>query len=148
MMEIMNRKQTEEYIESLGQFGSVLGLANMYRLCEGLELPLDKLKVIHIAGTNGKGSTLAFVSTILKEAGYKVGRYISPTISDYRERIQIGSRMITWKDLCLYMSKLKEVCNQIVAQGYPHPTAFEIETALGFLYFYEKECDTTAWCYI
>lgn len=141
MMEIMNRKQTEEYIESLGQFGSVLGLANMYRLCEGLELPLDKLKVIHIAGTNGKGSTLAFVSTILKEAGYKVGRYISPTISDYRERIQIGSRMITWKDLCLYMSKLKEVCNQIVAQGYPHPTAFEIETALGFLYFYEKECD-------
>ena len=141
MMEIMNRKQTEEYIEVLGQFGSVLGLENMYRLCEKLEIPLEELKVIHIAGTNGKGSTLAFVSTILKEAGYKVGRYISPTISDYRERIQIGGRMITWKDLCLYMSKLRDACEQIVAEGNPHPTAFEIETALGFLYFYEKECD-------
>ena len=141
MMEIMNRKQTEEYIEALGQFGSVLGLENMYRLCEGLEIPLEKLKVIHIAGTNGKGSTLAFVSTILKAAGFKVGRYISPTISDYRERIQIGGRMITWKDLCLYMSKLKHACDKIVAEGYPHPTAFEIETALSFLYFYEKECD-------
>lgn len=140
-MEMMNRKQTEEYIESLGQYGSVLGLENMHRLCEKLEIPLEKLKVIHIAGTNGKGSTLAFVSTILKEAGYKVGRYISPTISDYRERIQIGGRMITWKDLCLYMSKLREVCERITEEGFPHPTAFEIETALGFLYFYEKQCD-------
>lgn len=140
-MDTMNRKQTEEYIESLGQYGSVLGLENMQRLCEKLEIPLDELKVIHIAGTNGKGSTLAFISTILKEAGYKVGRYISPTISEYRERIQIRGRMITWKDLCLYMSRLKAVCEEIVMEGFSHPTSFEVETALGFLYFYEKQCD-------
>lgn len=140
-MERMNRKQTEEYIESLGQYGSVLGLGNMQRLCDKMNLPMESLKVIHIAGTNGKGSTLAFVSTILKEAGYKVGRYISPTISDYRERIQINGRMITWKDLCLYMTKMREFCEELVKEGFPHPTAFEIETALCFQYFYEKQCD-------
>lgn len=137
----MTRRQTEKYIESLGAYGSVLGLANMRRLCEGLELKLDCLKVIHIAGTNGKGSTLAFVSQILKEAGYRVGRYLSPTIFEYRERFQIGGRMITYKDLCGYMTRMRSVCGQIVAAGYPHPTLFEIETAMAFYYFYEKECD-------
>lgn len=140
-METMNRKQTEEYIENLGQYGSVLGLENMRRLCDRLEIPMEELKVIHIAGTNGKGSTLAFVSTILKEAGYQVGRYISPTVSEYRERIQINGKMITWKDLGWYMSRLKCACDELLEQGFSHPTAFEIETALGFLYFYEKQCD-------
>lgn len=137
----MTRRQTEKYIEDLGLYGSVLGLDNMKRLCEGLDLKLDELKVIHIAGTNGKGSTLAFVSEILKQAGYRVGRYLSPTIFEYRERIQIDGRMITWKDLCSYMTRMREVCDQIVSGGYPHPTLFEVETAMSFLYFYEKDCD-------
>lgn len=95
----MSYKETLEYIESLNQYGSVLGLGNMLRLCEKLDHPEQKSKYIHIAGTNGKGSTSAYVAHMLMAAGYRVGRYISPTITDYRERFQIGNRMITQKDL-------------------------------------------------
>ena len=137
----MNYKDTLEYIQSLNQYGSVLGLDNMLRLCEKLGHPEEKCKFIHIAGTNGKGSTSAYIAHILMAAGFRVGRYISPTITDYRERFQIGKRMITQKDLCEYVERLKMVCEELTAEGYPHPTPFEVETALGFLYFAEKKCD-------
>lgn len=134
-------KETLEYIDSLKKYGSVLGLDNMYRLCEKLGHPEERCKFIHVAGTNGKGSVCAYMSHMLMAQGYRVGRYISPTISDYRERFQIGTRMITQKDLCAYMERMKMVCEELVSEGYPHPTPFEVETALGFLYFSEKECD-------
>ncbi len=137
----MNYKETLEYISSLNQYGSVLGLDNMHRLCDKLGHPEEKTRFIHVAGTNGKGSTSAYIAHILMAAGFRVGRYISPVISDYRERFQIGSRMITQKDLCEYMGRMKTVCEALVAEGYPHPTPFEVETALGFVYFEEKECD-------
>ena len=137
----MNYKETLEYIESLKQYGSVLGLDNMLHLCEKLGHPEQKSKFIHIAGTNGKGSTSAYIAHMLIAAGYRVGRYISPTITDYRERLQIGSRMITQKDLCVYVERLKEICEEMVAEGHQYPTPFEVETALCFLYFADKACD-------
>ncbi len=139
--QLMNEQETMAYIEELKQYGSVPGLANMENLCEKLGHPEKKLKFVHIAGTNGKGSTLAYLSEILKESGYRVGRYISPTIFDYRERIQVNGRMITKKALAEGMTLLKDLCEELVAEGKPHPTAFEIETALGFWYFTEKNCD-------
>ena len=137
----MNYKDTLEYIQSLNQYGSVLGLDNMLRLCDKLGHPEEKSTFIHIAGTNGKGSTAAYIAHMLMAAGFRVGRYVSPTITDYRERFQIGTRMITQKDLCEYTERLKVVCDELVAEGFPHPTPFELETALGFLYFSEKDCD-------
>lgn len=137
----MHYKETLEYIQSLNQYGSVLGLDNMLRLCEKLGHPETRCKFIHIAGTNGKGSTAAYIAHMLMAAGFRVGRYVSPTITDYRERFQIGKRMITQKDLCEYVERLKAVCEELVAEGHPHPTPFEVETALGFLYFAEKKCD-------
>lgn len=137
----MNYKETLEYIQSLNQYGSVLGLENMLRLCDKLGHPEEKCKFIHIAGTNGKGSTSAYIAHILMAAGYRVGRYSSPTITDYRERFQIGSRMISQKDLCAYVERVRQVCIELTAEGHPHPTPFEVETALGFLYFAEKSCD-------
>ncbi len=137
----MNYRETLEYVEEINHYGSVLGLDNIQTLLTYLHDPQDKLQFIHIAGTNGKGSTLAFISTILKCAGYKVGRYVSPTVFDYRERIQINGRMISKTDLALYMTKIKEVITEMQEAGYPHPTAFEIETALSFLYFKEKKCE-------
>ena len=137
----MHYKETLEYIQSLNQYGSVLGLDNMLRLCEKLGHPETRCKFIHIAGTNGKGSTSAYIAHMLMAAGFRVGRYVSPTITDYRERFQIGKRMITQKDLCEYVERLKAVCEELVAEGHPHPTPFEVETALGFLYFAEKNCD-------
>lgn len=137
----MNYRETKEYVEEINQYGSVFGLDNIQRLLTYLHNPQDELQFIHIAGTNGKGSTLAFISTILKCAGYKVGRYVSPTVFDYRERIQINGRMISKTDLALYMTKIKAAITDMQEAGFPHPTAFEIETALSFLYFKEKGCE-------
>lgn len=137
----MNYKETMDYVEEINQYGSVLGLENMKNLLDYLGNPQEKLKFIHIAGTNGKGSVLSFISTILKCAGYKVGRYISPTIFEYRERIQINGKAISKLELASFMTRIREAVQEMQEAGLPHPTAFEIETALGFLYFKEKNCD-------
>lgn len=137
----MNYQEVLDYVEELKKYGSVPGLYNVQRLCERLGNPQDKLKFIHIAGTNGKGSVLAFCSEILKASGYRVGRYISPTIFEYRERIQVNGRPVSKKDLCHLMGLMKDLCREIEAEGNPHPTAFEIETAMAFVYFLEQNCD-------
>ena len=105
----MTWQQTLEYVEELKQYGSVPGLTNMQNLCEKLGHPEKELSFVHIVGTNGKGSVLAFVSEMLKAGGYRTGRYISPTIMSYNERIQINSRPISQKALSHYMTVLKEV---------------------------------------
>lgn len=137
----MSVQETMEYIDSLQSYGSVPGLTNIRNLCEKLGDPQRDLSFVHIAGTNGKGSVLCLLSTVLQEAGYRTGRYVSPTIFDYRERIQVNGRMISKKDLCTYMTKMKKICEELVKEGKPHPTPFEIETALAFSYFKEKKCD-------
>lgn len=137
----MNYREATEYIEELQQYGSVLGLDSMRELCSRLGNPQDELRFVHIAGTNGKGSVLAYVSTILKEAGYRVGRYLSPTITDYRERFQIDGRFITQSGPCKYLEQVKEAAEAMAAEGKPHPTPFEVETAVAFLYFLDKKCD-------
>ena len=137
----MNAKEAIAYVESLQALGSRPGLDSIRNLCSLLGNPQDNLSFIHIAGTNGKGSVSAFTAAILQEAGYKVGRYNSPTIRDYRERILTGNQKITKEALGRLMAKVKEACDTLVSQGKPHPTAFEIETALAFLYFCEKKCD-------
>ncbi|MCD7818908.1 MAG: bifunctional folylpolyglutamate synthase/dihydrofolate synthase, partial [Lachnospiraceae bacterium] len=137
----MNYRQTMEYIDSLSRYGSVLGLENMERLCAALGQPQERLRVIHVAGTNGKGSTVAYISSILQASGYRVGTYTSPAVNEYRERFRVNRRMISQKSLCEYVERLKVICEELAAQGFPHPTVFEMETALAFLYFQEKNCD-------
>lgn len=137
----MKYTEAVEYLESLNSYGIVPGLFNIENLCEALGNPQKDLQFVHIAGTNGKGSTLAYISTVLKNAGYKVGRYVSPTISQYRERIQINGRPISQKSLCAWAERIKEVCAELCAAGKPHPTSFEAETALAFGYFREQGCD-------
>ena len=137
----MNYREAMEYMEELGQYGTVMGLTTMRELCARLGNPQDQLKFVHIAGTNGKGSVLAYVSSVLHTAGYRVGRYISPAVRDYRERFQIGDRMITQAALCNNLQQVKEAAEAMAAEGLPHPTAFEVETAVAFLYFLDKQCD-------
>ncbi len=168
----MTYQETLAYIGSLSAYGIVPGLSNITNLCEKLGNPQDALTFIHIAGTNGKGSTLAYLSEIYKAAGYRVGRYLSPTIFSYRERIQVskkeracdfalqnpalkrqkaaafqpadaypGWQFITKPALVRLVAQIKEACEALVAEGKPHPTPFEVETALAFLYFLEQKCD-------
>lgn len=137
----MKYQEALDYMDSLKNYGIVPGLDSIRELCRRLGNPQDGLRFVHIAGTNGKGSVLAYVSTVARCAGYRVGRYISPAVRDYRERFQLGGRMITQKDLCSLAEELRRVCDTMTGEGLPHPTAFEVETALGFLYFRRKDCD-------
>lgn len=137
----MNYEETLDYIASLSSYGIVPGLSNITELCKRLQNPQDELSYVHIAGTNGKGSLLAYVSTILKCGGYKVGRYSSPAVLDKREIIQVNARPITKKAFCELTEQVKAVCEEMVEEGLAHPTPFEVETAVAFLYFKSCACD-------
>ena len=137
----MNYEEAMNFIQNTNKFGSVLGLDNIRELLERLGNPQDQLRVVHIAGTNGKGSTLAFLAGIFRESGYRAGRYVSPASFSYEERFRINEENISKKDLCFYMEKIKNVAEEMVKDGLSNPTMFEIETALSFLYFLDKKVD-------
>ena len=140
----MNYKESRLYIEHAQKYGSVLGLNNMEVMMERLGNPQDELQFIHVAGTNGKGSVLAYVSTVLKEAGYQVGRYVSPTLFSYLERIEINGEPVSEEIFAAQMTKVAKVVTEMVKEGLAHPTPFEIETAVAFLCFKELRCQIVA----
>lgn len=137
----MNYEEAREYLDQVSKGGSVLGLDNMRELLKRLGNPQDSLKFVHISGTNGKGSVLAYLSTVFKEAGYRTGRYISPTLFSYREKIQVNEKFIGREDLSRLTEKVKAAAEEMKNCAAGDPTIFEIETALAFLYFVEQKCD-------
>ncbi|MFQ9514866.1 MAG: bifunctional folylpolyglutamate synthase/dihydrofolate synthase [Eubacterium sp.] len=137
----MDYKEAKDYLNKVNKFGSVLGLDSIRNLLLRLGNPHMDLKAVHVAGTNGKGSTITFLQSILMEAGYKVGRYSSPAVFDDREIIRINDDYIDKGSLADIITVIKEKCNEMVNEGMAHPTPFEIETAMAFLYFKEKKCD-------
>ena len=140
-MNQMTYEETMDWIQQIGKSGIILGLDRMEELLNRLGRPEQDLKMIHVAGTNGKGSVCTFIAAILEAAGYKVGRYISPTLYDYRERIQINGIYIEPEALAEGMSEIREICEAMAAEGLEAPTVFEVETALGFWYFKKNGCD-------
>ena len=128
-------------IEELKKRGSVPGLDAIEGLLEELGHPEDNLKIVHIAGTNGKGSIFAYLSSILIAAGFKVGRYISPTISCYEERFQINGEYITKDKLARLYNIVEEAMKREEEKTDLKPTLFEVETAISFLYFMEEKVD-------
>ena len=137
----MTYKEARVYLDEMSKYGSVLGLDTIRGLLRELGNPQDDLKFIHIAGTNGKGSVLAYTSTILSEAGYRTGRYVSPTVISYLERIQIDGTWISEDEFAELTEKVKEAIARMEAAGEESPTVFEAETAIAFLYFKKKKCD-------
>lgn len=137
----MNYNESREYIKSRDALGIRPGLDNILQLLRLLGNPEKAVPAIHIAGTNGKGSIMAFVEETLVEKGLKVGRYISPTIIDYRERWLINKEMISEEKTAEIISVVKEAVDQMEEDEFGHPTAFEIETAAAFYLFKEEECD-------
>ena len=137
----MNYKEARVYLDEVSKYGSVLGLESMRELLHRLGDSQNELKFIHISGTNGKGSVLAYLSTILSGAGYRTGRYISPTLFSYRERIQVDGEYIEKESLACHVTAIAAAAEDMQKAGLPSPTVFEIETALAFLYFKEKRCD-------
>lgn len=137
----MNYTEARVCLDEVSKYGSVLGLESMRELLDRLGNPQNELKFIHISGTNGKGSVLAYLSTILTGAGYRTGRYISPTLFSYRERIQVDGEYIEKESLACHVTAIAAAAEDMQKAGLPSPTVFEIETALAFLYFKEKRCD-------
>lgn len=137
----MTYKEASAYIADAARYKISLGLSSERRILEEMGDPQKELNCIHIAGTNGKGSVLAYLAGILREAGYTVGCYISPSVVTYREKIQVNGEMISEEDFADVMTRVRDAAERMVLAGEKHPTQFELETAAAFLYFYEKKCD-------
>ncbi len=137
----MNYDEAMIFFKKLTKFGWNPGLQRIQKLMSLLDNPEKKLKVIHIGGTNGKGSTSAMVASILQEAGYRVGLFTSPHLHSYTERIQINRVQIEKERLAQLLNTIKPYMEQMVADGYEHPTEFEVYTAMALLYFAQEKVD-------
>ena len=123
------------------QFGSKLGLGRMKALLEKLGNPEKDLKVIHVAGTNGKGSVCRYIYETLLANGYHAGLYISPYIEIFNERMECGGALISDDDLERHTDKVLSAAERMVSEGLESPTEFEIVTAIAFCYYKEQACD-------
>lgn len=135
----MDFNEAIDYVAQAKKRGIVPGLENMELLCSALGHPERQVKTVHIAGTNGKGSVGAFISSAARQAGLSVGRYASPAVFDYLEIIQLDGENISKQDFAACMTIVKKG-----AEGLPQgcaPTVFELETAAAFVYFAKKNCD-------
>lgn len=133
----LNYPDSMKYLYGLTQRGIKLGLDNTARLLKYLGDPQVKIRTIHIAGTNGKGSTAAMIHSILCSAGYRVGLYTSPHLLDFRERIQVNGTLIGEEELAALVTRIKAVSEKMNIPV----TYFEFATAMAFLYFYDKKVD-------
>ena len=130
-------------IHEFNRFGMVLGLDRMEELLRRLGNPQDDLKVIHVAGTNGKGSVSKYLEEGLSACGYKMGIYTSPYIETFNERIRYDGADISDEDLEYYGQKVVSAAEAMVADGLDSPTEFEVVTAIAFLYFADRQADIT-----
>ena len=133
----MNYTEALEYIHSVNWTFCKPGLERIGELCEKLSHPEKKLKFIHIAGTNGKGSTSAMLDSVLRKAGYKVGLYTSPYIRVFNERMRVDGENISDVELATLTEYIKPIAEQMTDK----PTEFELITALAFEYFARHNCD-------
>jgi len=134
----MDYQEIVNYLEGLERFGIQLGLHNITSLLTLLGNPHQSLRTIHIAGTNGKGSTSAFLSFILRETGIKTGLYTSPHLLDIRERIAIDGVVIPKEKLKELVIRIKPHIRRLANIPFAHPTYFEVLTAIAFTYFQEE----------
>ena len=133
----MNYEQALEYIHAVQWAGHKPGLSRTRTLLAALGDPQRQLRFVHIAGTNGKGSTAAMMASCLRKAGYRVGLYTSPFINRFNERIQVDGQQIGDQELVELVEKVRPAAEAMTDV----PTEFEIITALGMLYFAQKQCD-------
>lgn len=117
------------------------GLNPIRELMRRLGNPQDGLKYVHVAGTNGKGSTCAFLDSVLRAAGYRTGLYTSPFLEHFTERIRVDGEEIPEEDVACLTEKVREQAVAMAEDGWVEPTVFEMVTAVAFLYFRERGCD-------
>ncbi len=133
----MTYDEALSYIHSINGMFCKPGLERINALCEGLSHPERDLRFIHVTGTNGKGSFCSMLTSVLTEAGLRVGRFTSPYLRFFNERIAIGDTPISDEALCRLVERVRPVADAMEDK----PTEFELISALGFLYFKEMQCD-------
>ena len=137
----MDFKEAMEFLNHLTKFGINLGLGRIEELLSRLDNPQHKLKIVHIGGTNGKGSTTAMLAAILQKAGQRAGVFTSPHLHSYTERFLINGVEISRERLAGLIEELRPHLEDMAAGGFEHPTEFEVSTALAFLYFSREMVD-------
>lgn len=137
----MDIQEALTYLAGLTRFGVNLGLGRIEELLRRLGRPHKDLKIVHIGGTNGKGSTAVMLANILQSAGYRTGLFTSPHLHSYCERFQINGQEINQETLAGLISELRPHLEAMAAEGFEHPTEFEVVTALAMVYFYREKVD-------
>jgi dihydrofolate synthase / folylpolyglutamate synthase len=133
----VNYREALAWLYSLQRFGIKLGLENIRRLIAALHVDLAGARVIHVAGTNGKGSVCAMIDAIARAAGYRTGLFTSPHLVTFRERVRVNGEMISEEAAAAALTKIRD----LVATWEPHPTFFEITTALALQHFATAKID-------
>lgn len=136
----MTCEQAIEYLYSRLKFGSIPGLERIQALCDLVDNPQNKLRFIHVGGTNGKGSTCSMIAGMLINAGYKTGLFTSPYVIDFRERIQINDEMIKPDELGEIVEEVAPLVALLDARGIT-PTEFEVLTVVALMYYQRSGCD-------
>lgn len=138
---MMTYEKARSFMEECTRFGSVPGLENIKNLCGQLGNPQNKLPVIHIGGTNGKGSIGAYLASVLTRSGLRVGRFISPAVMCEREVFSVNGVPVSEESYAYAVSKAYDAVSGLLKRNLPHPTRFEIETAAAFECFIHEKCD-------
>ena len=136
-------KTAVEYIHSLGRFSGRPGLHRIRALCKALGDPQDRLRFVHLAGTNGKGSTATMIASALQAAGLRTGLYTSPYLVQFYERIRIDGSMISSDDLAHFSERVAVACESLTLPEGETIGEFEFTTAVAFLYFVDQGCRRT-----
>lgn len=137
----MNYNEAVTYMEQLAARGSILGLERIDRICELLGNPQDTLRYIHVAGTNGKGSTSCMIASILGSASYSVGMYYSPAMTDITDHYTVNGIKISGQEYAECVNELRDANIKLINEIGEGVTQFEAETVIGFLFFKKKGCD-------
>lgn len=139
----MNYSEAIQFLYDLRIFGAKFGLENTLKLAELAGNPQKRLRFIHVAGTNGKGSTCAMLESIYRAAGLRVGLFTSPHLVSFCERIQINRGLISEADVMRLVEQLKPLLKEFPEDH--HPTFFEVVTNMALRYFVEEECELVIW---
>ena len=137
----MNYTETLAYLDSLGKFGINLGMERIEDLLKELNNPEQKVRTIHVTGTNGKGSVTSMITNILLVSGLKVGKFTSPHLVRYNERIEVDGKEISDEDFALVVTAVRRAVESVMAKGTDQPTQFEVLTAAAFLHFALQKLD-------
>lgn len=137
----MNYTETLAYLDSLGKFGINLGMERIEDLLKELNNPEQKVRTIHVTGTNGKGSVTSMITNILLVSGLKVGKFTSPHLVRYNERIEVEGEEISDEDFALVVTAVRRAVESVMAKGTDQPTQFEVLTAAAFLHFALQKLD-------